>query len=196
MSLEYHHDIEEFVVRVFELLKKAQGSDDALAFQWRGLKYDLSHEGVEELTKPTLAEGILMDILRTAETGTTVVQEVEAKLVDLGNKAKPTTIVDYEDDEKEVPTSHRQEKEKEKGDQPAADMPTPENVPAAAGEKEKPPTKKTPTTKRMPKFPEKNTREEDTSKFEMKKVKEEIKPWDEYFVPKEHLSVKVSGVHL
>ena len=26
----------------------------------------------------------------------------------------------------------------------------------------------------------------------MKKVKEEIKPWDEYFVPKEHLSVKVS----
>ena len=36
-GLEYHHDIEEFVVRVFELLKKAQSSDDALAFQWRGL---------------------------------------------------------------------------------------------------------------------------------------------------------------
>ena len=144
------------------------------------------------MTKPTLAEGILMDILRTAETGTTVVQEVEAKLVDLGNKARSTTIVDSEDDEKEVPTSHRQEKEKEKGDKPAADMPKPENAPAAAEEKEKPPTKKMPTTKRMPKFPEKNTQGEDTSKFEMKKIKEEIKPWDEYFVPKEHLSVKVS----
>ena len=158
-GLEYHHDIEEFVVRVFELLKKAQGSNDALAFQWRGLKYDLSHAGVEELTKPTLAEGILMDILRTAETGTTVVQEVEAKLVDLGNRARSTTIVDYEEDEKEVATSHRQEKEKEKGDKPAADMPTPENAPAAAGEKEKPPTKKTPTTKRMPKFPERTRKE-------------------------------------
>ena len=32
-GLEYHHDIEDFVVRVFELLKKAQGSEDALAFQ-------------------------------------------------------------------------------------------------------------------------------------------------------------------
>ena len=191
-GLEYHHDIEEFVVRVFELLKEAQTSEDVLAFQWRGLKYDLSHEGVEELTKPTLAEGILMDILKTTDTGITVVQEVEAKLVDLGNKAKPTTIVDYEDDEKEVPSSHRKEKEKEKGDQPAAEMPTPETVSAATGEKEKPPTKKTPTTKRMPKFPEKNTQGEDTSKFEMKKVKEEIKPWDEYLVPKEQLSVKVS----
>ena len=191
-GLEYHHDIEEFVVRVFELLKQAQGSEDALLFQWRGLKYDLSHEGVEELTKPTLAEGILMDILRTTDTGITVVQEVEAKLVDLGNKAKPTTIVDYEDDEKEVPSSHRREKEKEKGDQPAAEMPKPESAPAATGEKEKPPIKKTPTTKRMPKFPEKNTQADDTSKLEMKKVKEEIKPWDEYFAPKEHLSVKVS----
>ena len=121
-GLEYRHDIEEFVVRVFELLKKAQGNSDALAFQWRGLKYDLSHAGVEEMTKPTLAEGILMDILRTAETGTTVVQDVEAKLVDLGNRARSTTIVDYEDDEKQVPTSHRQEKEKEKGVKPAADM--------------------------------------------------------------------------
>ena len=99
-GLEYHRDIEEFVVRVFELLKKAEGSSDALAFQWRGLKYDLSHAGVEEMTKPTLAEGILVDILRTAETGTTVVQEVESKLVDLGNKARSTTIVDYEDEEK------------------------------------------------------------------------------------------------
>ena len=80
-GLEYHHDIEDFVVRVFELLKKAQGSEDALAFQWRGLKYDLSREGVEELTKPTLAEGILMDILRTTDTGVTVVQEVETKLI-------------------------------------------------------------------------------------------------------------------
>ena len=112
-GLEYHRNIEEFVVRVFELLKKAQDSEDALLFQWRGLKYDLSHEGVEELSKPTLAEGILMDILRTTDTGITVVQEVEAKLVDLRNKAKPTTIVDYEDDEKEVPSSHRKEKEKE-----------------------------------------------------------------------------------
>ena len=103
---------------------------------------------MEELTKPTLAEGILMDILRTADTGITVVQEIEAKLVDLGNKAKPTTIVDYEDDEKEVPSSHRQEKEKEKGDQPAAEMPPSASVPATAGEKEKPPTKKTPTTPR------------------------------------------------
>ena len=67
---------------------------------------------MEELTKSTLAEGILMDILKTAETGTTVVQEVETKLIDLRNKAKPYTIV--EDDEKEVPSSHRQEKEKEK----------------------------------------------------------------------------------
>ena len=190
-GLEYHHDIEDFVVRVFELLKKAQGSEDAMVFQWRGLKYDLSHEGVEELTKPTLAEGILMDILRTTDTGITVVQ-IEAKLVDLGNKAKPTTIVDYEDDEKEVPSSHRQEKEKEKGDKPAAEMPPPASVPATAGEKEKPPTKKTPTTKRMPKFPDKNTQGEDTSKFEVKKVKEEVRPWDEYFVPKEQLSVKVS----
>ena len=128
-GLEYHHDIKGFVVRVFELLKKAQGNSDALAFQWRGLKYDLSHAGVEEMTKPTLAEGILMDTLRTAETGTTVVQEVEVKLVDLGNRARSATIVDYEDDEKEVPTSHRQEKEKEKGDKPAADMPKPENTP-------------------------------------------------------------------
>ena len=191
-GLEYHHDIEEFVVRVFELLKKAQGNRDALAFQWRGLNYDLSHAGVEEMTKPTLAEGILMDILRTAETGTTVVQEVEAKLVDLGNRARSTTIVDYEDDEKELPTSHQQEKEKEKGDKPAADMPKPENAPVAAEEEEKPPTEKTPTTKKMPKFPEKNTQGEDTSKFDMKKIKEEIKPWDEYFLPKEHLSVKVS----
>ena len=191
-GLEYRHDIEDFVVRVFELLKKAQGSEDALAFQWRGLKYDLSREGVEELTKPTLAEGILMDILRTTDTGVTVVQEVETKLVDLGNKAKPTTIVDYEDDEKEVPSSHRQEKEKEKKDQPAAEMPPPAIIPATAGEKEKPPTKKTPTAKRMPKFPEKDTQGEDTSKLEVKKVKEEIKPWDEYFVPKEQLSVKVS----
>ena len=191
-GLEYRHDIEDFVVRVFELLKKAQGSEDALAFQWRGLKYDLSREGVEELTKPTLAEGILMDILRTADTGVTVVQEVETKLVDLGNKAKPTTIVDYEDDEKEVPSSHRQEKEKEKKDQPATEMPPPAIIPETAGEKEKPPTKKTPTANRMPKFPEKNTQGEDTSKLEVKKVKEEIKPWDEYFVPKEQLSVKVS----
>ena len=41
-ELDYHHDIEEFVVRAFELLKKAQDSDDAALFQWRGLKYDLS----------------------------------------------------------------------------------------------------------------------------------------------------------
>ena len=189
-GLECHHDIEDFVVKVFELLKKAQGSEDALVFQWRGLKYDLSREGVEELTKPTLAEGILMDILKTAETGTTVVQEVETKLIDLGNKAKPYTIV--EDDGKEVPSSHRQEKEKEKKDQSAAEMPPPTLIPAIAGEKEKPPTKKTPTAKRMPKFPEKNTQGEDTSNLEVKKVKEEIKPWDEYFVPKEQLSVKVS----
>ena len=122
---------------------------------------------MEELTKPTLAEGILMDILRTTETGITVVQEVEAKLVDLGNKAKPAMIVDYEDDEKEVPSSH-----------PAAEMPKPESAPAATGEKEKPPIKKTPRTKRMPKFPEKNTQGDDASKLEMKKVKEESKPWD------------------
>ena len=189
-GLEYHHDIEDFVVKVFELLKKAQGSEDASVFQSRGLKYDLSREGVEELTKPTLAEGILMGILKTAETGTTVVQEVETKLVDLGNKAKPYTIV--EDDEKEVPSSHRQEKEKEKKDQPAAEMPPPTLIPATGGEKEKPLPKKAPTTQRMPKFPEKKTHEEDTSKFEGKKIKEEIKPWDEYFVPKKHLSVKVS----
>ena len=44
----------------------------------------------------------------------------------------------------------------------------------------------------MPKFPEKNTQGEDTSKLEVKKVKDEIKPWDAYFVPKEQLSVKVS----
>ena len=44
----------------------------------------------------------------------------------------------------------------------------------------------------MPKFPGKNTQGDDASKLEMKKVKEESKPWDEYFVPKEHLSVKVS----
>ena len=44
----------------------------------------------------------------------------------------------------------------------------------------------------MPKFPEKSTQEDDASKLEMKKVKEESKPWEEYFVPKEHLSVKVS----
>ena len=45
---------------------------------------------MEELTKPTLAEGILMDILKTAETGTTVVQEVETKMADLEKRAKPT----------------------------------------------------------------------------------------------------------
>ena len=84
---------------------------------------------MEELTKPTLAEGILMDILRTTETGIAVVQEVEAKLVDLGNKAKPAMIVDYEDDEKEVPSSHQREKKKEKGDQPPAEMPKPESAP-------------------------------------------------------------------
>ena len=117
-GLDYHHDIEEFVVRAFELLKKAQDSEDASLFQWRGLKYDLSRKGVEELTRPTLAEGILMDILRTAETGTTVVQEVETKLVDLENRAKPAMIVDYEEDEKEVPSSHQREKKKEKEDQP------------------------------------------------------------------------------
>ena len=113
-GLDYHHDIEEFVVRAFELLKKAQDNEDASLFQWRGLKYDLSRKGVEELTKPTLAEGIFMDILRTTETGITVVQEVEAKLVDLGNRAKPAMIVDYEDDEKEVPSSHQREKRKKK----------------------------------------------------------------------------------
>ena len=83
-------------------------------FSGEDLKYDLSRKGVEELTKPTLAEGILMDILRTAETGTTVVQEVETKLVDLENRAKPAMIVDYEEDEKEVPSSHQREKKKEK----------------------------------------------------------------------------------
>ena len=40
-GLDYHRDIEEFVVRAFELLKQAQDSDDASLFQWRGLKYDL-----------------------------------------------------------------------------------------------------------------------------------------------------------
>ena len=191
-GLDYHHDIEEFVVRAFELLKKAQDSDDASLFQWRGLKYDLSRKGVEELTKPTLAEGILMDILRTAETGTTVVQEVETKLVDLENRAKPAMIVDYEEDEKEVPSSHQREKKKEKEDQSAAEKPKPKSAPAATEEKEKPQIKKVPTTKKMPKFPEKSTQEDDDSKVEMKKVKEESKPWEEYFVPKEHLSVKVS----
>ena len=44
----------------------------------------------------------------------------------------------------------------------------------------------------MPKFPEKSTQEDDDNKVEMKKVKEESKPREEYFVPKEHLSVKVS----
>ena len=53
-----------------------------------------------------------MDILRTAETGTLVVQEVEEKLVDLGNKAKPAMIVDYEEDEKEVPSSHQRERKR------------------------------------------------------------------------------------
>ena len=48
-GLDYHRDIEEFVVRAFELLKQAQDSDDASLFQWRGLKYDLSRKGVEEL---------------------------------------------------------------------------------------------------------------------------------------------------
>ena len=69
---------------------------------------------MEELTKPTLAEGILMDILKTAETGTTVVQEVETKMVDLEKRAKPTMIIDYEEDEKEVPSSHQREKKEEK----------------------------------------------------------------------------------
>ena len=115
-GLDYRRDIEEFVVRAFELLKKAQESDDASLFQWRGLKCDLSRKGVEELTKPTLAEGILMDILRTAETGTTVVQEVETKMVDFDKKAKPAMIIDYEEDEKEVPSSHQREKKEEKED--------------------------------------------------------------------------------
>ena len=191
-GLDYHHDIEEFVVRAFELLKRAQDSDDASLFQWRGLKYDLSRKGVQELTKPTLAEGILMDILRTAETGTTVAQEVETKLVDLENRAKPAMIVDYEEDEKEVPSSHQREKKKEKEDQSATEQLKPKSAPAATEEKEKPQIKKAPATKKMPKFPEKSTQEDDDNKVEMKKVKEESKPWEEYFVPKEHLSVKVS----
>ena len=43
-GLDYHHDIEEFVVRAFELLQKAQDSEDASLFQWRGLKYDFKPE--------------------------------------------------------------------------------------------------------------------------------------------------------
>ena len=59
-------------------------------------------------------------------------------------------------------------------------------------EKAKAQIEKVPTTKKMPKLPEKSKQEEDDSKVEMKKVKEETKPWEEYYVPKEHLSVKVS----
>ena len=136
------------------------------------------------MTKPTLAEGILMDILRTAETGTTVVQEVETTMVDLEKRARPTMIIDYEEDEKEVPSSHQKEKKEEK--------PKPKSAPVAMEEKAKAQIEKVPTTKRMPKFPENSKHEEDDSKAEMKKVKEETKPWEEYYVPKEHLSVKVS----
>ena len=69
---------------------------------------------MEELTKPTFAEGILMDILKTAETGTTVVQEVETKMVDLEKRAKPTMIIDYDEDEKEAPSSHQRERKRKK----------------------------------------------------------------------------------
>ena len=170
-GLGYHRDIEEFVVRAFELLKQAQDSDDASLFQWRGLKYDLSRKGVEELTKPTLAEGILMDILKTAETGTTVVQEVETKMVDLEKRAKPTMIIEYEEDEKEVPSSHQREKKEEKEDQLVAEKPKPKSAPVAMEGKAKAQIEKVPTTKKMPKFPEKSKQEEDDSKVEMKKVK-------------------------
>ena len=113
-------------------------------------------------------------------------------IIELDKKAKPAMIIDYEEDEKEVPSSHQTEKKKEKEDQSAAEEPKPKSAPAAVGEKEKPQIKKVPTTKKMPKFPERSTQEEDDSKVETKKVKEETKPWEEYYVPKEHLSVKVS----
>ena len=124
-GLAYHRDIEEFVVRAFQLLREAQDSDDALLFQWRGLRYDLGQEGVDDLMKPTLAEGILMDILKTTEAGITVTQEVETKLVDLEKRAKPTTIIDDEDDEKEVPSSHQREEKEEKENQLVAEKPKP-----------------------------------------------------------------------
>ena len=105
-------------------------------------------------------------------------------MVDLEKRAKPIMIIDYEEDEKEVPSSHQKEKKEEK--------PKPKSAPAAMEEKAKAQIEKVPTTKKMPKFPEKSKHEEGDSKVEMKKVKEATKPWEEYYVPKEHLSVKVS----